>query len=577
MPSPLDRDGPELGQEELRTRTKVLVDLAKRIGEARGDLGAALREITEVAARTLGVDRSSVWLYDEGRSAISCLDVYERGRESHSSGQVLRAADLPRYFEALESERAIAAEDARDDPRTVELGRGYLSRNHLRALLDAPIRIRGQMIGVLCHEHRDVRQWTVLEQSVSATFADFVGLAIEAHEHREQEDKAHRLEAQLRHAQKLESLGILAGGIAHDFNNLLVGILGNAGLALMELAPDSPVRPLVQDIQAAATRAAELAQEMLAYSGRGALKSEPVDLGVVVQEMRHLQRARLGAAEIDVELAPGLPPVLGDPTQLRRMIMNLITNAADAIAARGRGEGRITITITAVTVPPYDVSEHIFGDRIEPGRHLALSIRDNGVGMDPATRARIFDPFFTTKATGRGLGMAVVLGVVGGHRGSIHVESAPGRGTTITTLLPAAVAAASTAAAPPVAAASARKTILVADDEQIVRTVTRRVLERAGYRVLEAEDGQAALRLFAEGRASVCAVILDLTMPILSGQEVLARLRALDPDLPILLTSGFSQESLSQDLTAGARVGFLQKPFNPASLLATLDGLTRGG
>ncbi|MCB9567832.1 MAG: response regulator [Myxococcales bacterium] len=561
----------------LREQTRLLVDLAKRLGAARGDLESALRRITEVAARALRVDRSSVWLYDESRAGITCLDLFETATSTHSAGLRLGADDHPRYFQALETERAIAASDALNDPRTSEFADAYLRPLGIGALLDAPIRIRGQMIGVLCNEHRgEARTWTSHEHSLAGTFADFTGLAIEAHEHHEQEVKSRRLESQLRQAQRLESMGLLAGGIAHDFNNLLVGILGNAGLALAELPADAATRPLIEDIRAAATRAAELAQEMLAYSGRATISTGDVDLNALIEEMLHLVwRPATRRAELELHLDRELPPVRGDATQLRRVLLNLISNAADAL---GDEAGTVTISTGRAHVPGHDASDLILGERLADGDYVTLTIADSGHGMDAITRAHLFDPFFTTKTNGRGLGLAVVLGVVSAHHGAIRVESEPERGATITILLPASERAPAPVRRPPAPAPTPSRgsgTILVADDESIVRTVTRRVLQRAGYKVIEAEDGQAAIELFRAHRGELLAIVLDLTMPVVSGHEALSQIRALDPTIPVLVTSGFSEEALAHGITTGRETAFLQKPFNPTALISALEELCR--
>ena len=569
-----DGDPDHLHPEGSREQTRVLVELAKQIGTSRGDLSKTLRQITEAAARTLGVARTGVWLYDDKRTMITCLDLYEAEYGRHSAGLRILARDAPAYFEALESERAIAAHDARTDARTSTFTADYLSPLGIHAMLDAPIRIRGQMIGVVCNEHRGApRRWTSHEENLSGTFADFVGLAIEAHEHYEQEVKAHRLEAQLRQAQKLESMGLLAGGIAHDFNNLLVGILGNAGLALMELPEEAPLRPLIEDIRDAATRAAELANEMLAYSGRATVASDSVDLNGLVEEMVHLLRRSLAErSTIEVDLDPAGPTALGDATQLRRVVMNLITNAADAVEDR---HGTVTVATGRATLPDYDTSDHIFGERLEDGDYVTFTVADDGAGMDSATKDHLFDPFYSTKTNGRGLGLAVVLGIVSSHRGAIMVDSALGRGSQFTILVPASHEPPPPPPPPKVDAASRQRTgtILVADDEAIVRAVTRRVLQREGYAVLEAHDGREAIDRFREHRGELVAVVLDLTMPLVSGREALDAIRELDPAIPVLITSGYSHETLAQDLAGGPRTSFLQKPYNPSALLLALEKL----
>ena len=564
----------DLSHRLMRAQMRALAALAKQLGAAPGDLAGGLHRLTEAAAQILQVRRLGVWRFDEGRTTLECLDLFDAAARAHEAGARVAAADNPRYFEALDGERVLVADDAQADPRLAELVDTYLRPFGVTSMLDAPIRIRGRIAGVVCHEHIGPRRiWTALEQTLAGTFADFAGLAIEAHESYVQEARARRLEDQLRQAQKLESLGVLAGGVAHDFNNLLVGILGNAGLCLLDLPEGSPLRPLLLDIQSAATQAAELAQEMLAYSGKATFETASLALGELCREVAPLLRRRLGpAVALSVEVPGDLPAVLGDAAQLRHVLSSLVQNSADAI---GEGPGTIAVRARVLRLPPLDTSGLVLGERLIPGEYVALEVRDSGVGMDEVVRAHLFDPFFTTKATGRGLGLAVVLGIVAGHRGALSVESAPGQGAAVTVYLPATAQPPQRRSEPPTPpiAREAAGTVLVADDEAIVRTVTRRVLERAGYRVIEAEDGVAALERFDAHRGALAAIVLDLTMPRLGGQEVLQRIRAVDGEVRVLLTSGFSQEALAQGVADGPGIAFLQKPFSPSALLARLDAL----
>jgi PAS domain S-box-containing protein len=280
-----------------------------------------------------------------------------------------------------------------------------------------------------------------------------------------------RLEERVRQAQKMESLGLLAGGIAHDFNNLLMGILGNADLALAKLAPEAPARPFVQRIDTAAQRAADLTNQMLAYSGKGRFVVEPINLSRLVEEMGHLLATVTSKrATVSYRLARDLPPVEADATQIRQVVMNLITNASDAL---GDEPGVITVSTGALDADGAYLASSFLDEQLPGGEYVWVEVSDTGAGMDAATRARIFEPFFSTKQTGRGLGLAAVLGIVRGHRGGIRVYSEPGEGTTVKVLLPAArglvtAAAGACAAAPappPVPGGEGQAAVLVVDDE----------------------------------------------------------------------------------------------------------------
>jgi PAS domain S-box-containing protein len=375
-------------------------------------------------------------------------------------------------------------------------------------------------------------------------------------------DQRRRSEEQMRNAQKLESLGVLAGGIAHDFNNLLVGVLGNAGLALLELPDDSSARQPIRDIEVSAQRAAELTRQMLAYSGRGRFRVEPVDLSSVVEEMSQLLRRVISKqTQLSLRLGRDLPAVVADPTQLRQVVMNLITNASDAL---GDTAGTVTLETGTVMADRAMLASTYLNEQLPAGLYVVLEVSDTGCGMDGATSARIFEPFFTTKFTGRGLGLAAVLGIVRGHKGAISVQSAPGAGTTFRVLLPASSGklGASEAATGAVLKRGVGLVLLV-DDEDAVRGLARRVLERGGYQVLEAANGEDALSALADHRGSVRAVVLDLTMPGLGGEATLQRIRRDNPDLPVIVSSGYVPEE--EGTLAG--VPFLAKPYRPSELV----------
>jgi two-component system cell cycle sensor histidine kinase/response regulator CckA len=384
------------------------------------------------------------------------------------------------------------------------------------------------------------------------------------------EEERRRLDLQVQQTQKLESLGVLAGGIAHDFNNLLVAILGNAGLALMELPPESPARQTVLAIETAAQRAAELTRQMLAYSGKGKFVIEQLNLSRVVEEMAHLLEISVSKrAVLKYRFAPDLPAIEGDATQLRQVIMNLITNASDAIGDRS---GVISVSTGLIDADAAYLKTAYMDDDLPEGQYVYLEVADTGIGMDAETAARIFDPFFTTKFTGRGLGLAAVLGIVRSHRGAIKLSTAPGRGTTFTILFPAAGPPAPPDPAPAPETVSAplpRAVILVVDDDETVRAVTRRMLELSGFTVLLAADGAEAVALYRE-RPGIDLVLLDLTMPAMDGEETFRELRRLDPGVRVILTSGYSEQDAADRFAGTGLAGFIQKPYRPQDLIETV-------
>lgn len=382
------------------------------------------------------------------------------------------------------------------------------------------------------------------------------------------------LRERVQQAQKLESLGVLAGGIAHDFNNLLVGMLGNASLALREIGEEHPSRSLVERIEGSASRAAELTRQMLDYSGKGRFHVELVALPELAKEMADLLEASISKkARLVFDFDPEAPAVEADPVQLRQVIMNLITNAADAL---GGQDGVVTLRTGRMDADRAWLDSTWLAEGLPEGEYAFIEVTDTGAGMDAATRDRMFDPFFSTKAHGRGLGLAATLGIVRSHRGAVRVVSVPGAGTSIRIALPpgSRVPSGRSKAPTPDANWQGSGGVLVVDDEPEVRRFVARVLERAGFDVVTAGDGAEAVERFAADQGRIGLAVLDLTMPRMNGEEAFAELRALRPDLPVLITSGYDeQEALARFDRTDAGIGFLGKPYRVGVLLARVRGL----
>jgi PAS domain S-box-containing protein len=550
-------------QRRIQAQRAAIVELATDHPVAAGDFPAAACTITEITARAMDVDRVSIWLLNEDRLELRCIDVYERPSGSHSSGSVIRVSDHPRYFEAVTTDRAIAAHDALNDPQTRELGESYLEPLGITSMLDACIRLHGEPAGVVCNEHiGPPRTWSDDEIAFAGEVADQAAQALANEERR-------RLEVQIQQAQKLESLGVLAGGIAHDFNNLLMAVLGNADLALTELPGDSSLRGYLEDIRAASRRAAELCSQMLAYSGRGQLSVETVDMGEMVREMASMLVVAISKRVVlELETLEDTPAVIGDPTQLRQVIMNLLTNASEAIGDR---DGSITLRTGGMECDRSYLARISYSERLPPGRYAFVEVIDSGCGMDEATLERVFDPFFTTKFTGRGLGMAAVLGIVRGHRGAVRVTSAPGEGTTFRILLPACEGEPARQKKETDSGWRGTGTVLLVDDEESVRQVAKLMLERLGFEVLLAEDGRQGLELFRRYTKDIVCVLLDLTMPHMDGESCFRELQGLRSDLPVVLSSGFDRQDATRRFAGQGLAGFVQKPYSLAALQAALE------
>jgi PAS domain S-box-containing protein len=397
-------------------------------------------------------------------------------------------------------------------------------------------------------------------------------------EQRRSEIERQQLTAQMLRTQKLESLGVLAAGIAHDFNNLLVGILGNAELAAQHREISPSVKSLIEPVIDAAEQAAGLTRQLLAYTGRRPIRMRNVDLCEHVNGLGALLRASLPkSSRLRLELAAGLPEVCADLDQLQQVTMNLILNAAEAHEGR-EGEVHVRAFLLELERP---LTHALMVPSPPPaGRYVVLEVADSGCGMDANTLERIFEPFYSTKFTGRGLGLAAVLGIVRGHDAVLSVDSARGVGTTFRVYFPVSGRAERTRAVaqPRVSDPHMKRLqhagVLVVDDEARVRSVARAVLEGGQMRVLEAEDGEQALALFERRRSDIDVVLLDVIMPGLDAATVLRELRAAHPSLPIVLCSGYPEDEATKLLGQldGERSAFLEKPFSPARLLEAIAG-----
>jgi two-component system, cell cycle sensor histidine kinase and response regulator CckA len=365
-----------------------------------------------------------------------------------------------------------------------------------------------------------------------------------------------QIEEKIRQTAKLESLGVLAGGIAHDFNNLLTGILGAASLLSEEIRPSSFLYPKVETIHAAAQRASQLTRQMLAYSGRGDFVVRTVNLADQVRQILTLLEASIPKhVQLAVQIENANCLIDADEGQLQQIVMNLVINAAEATPAEG-------VVIVSIRVTRLDQPRTTLVSDLNPGDYVVLEVRDRGIGMDEETRRRIFDPFFTTKFTGRGLGLAAVLGILRGHKGGIEVESAPNRGSCFRVYFPVAgrERRPSDAATRKVAAARRSGRVLLVDDEDVVLRTGKLMLQKLGFEVLAASSGHEAIEQFRRGAGEIVLVLLDMTMPGLSGKDTLEQLKAIAPSIPILGSSGYSPDEARKRFGKGI-AAFLPKPY----------------
>ena len=376
-------------------------------------------------------------------------------------------------------------------------------------------------------------------------------------------DITQRKEAEeaLRQSQKLESLGVLSGGIAHDFNNLLTIILGNANLGAAHLPPESPAQPFLVQIEQASLRAADLTRQLLAFAGKGRLQPMELDLNRLLGEMTQLLAVSISKkAAVRYDLAPGLPAISADPTQMQQLVMNLVINASEAI---GEGTGDlITLRTGSQTIDATYTHGLLPTLPLEAGNYVTLEVSDTGCGMSPEVLERIFEPFYTTKFTGRGLGISAMLGILRSHRGSLKVYSELGLGSVFRLFLPALSQDLETpidfVALP---GWQGHGLLLLVDDEPGARAVARRMAEDRGFHVLEAADGREALSLFELRHGQISAVLMDLMMPHLDGGQAFLRMQQINPAVPVVLSSGYSEQDVLAEFLGHGLAGFLQKPY----------------
>ena len=394
-------------------------------------------------------------------------------------------------------------------------------------------------------------------------------------ERRSSEGERLLLERQMQHAQKLESLGVLAGGIAHDFNNLLTAMLGQMNVAQGKLPEDSPALPHLDRLERIIHRAADLTRQMLAYSGKGRFVVRSHDLNHVAREVTHLLEVSISKKiALRFDLAKGIPHVEADAAQIQQVIMNLVTNAADAI---GDQEGTIRLTTRSLQLDRAYLDQVFRGQDLQPGSYVTLEVSDTGCGMSSSVKDRIFEPFFTTKVTGRGLGLSATMGILKGHRAGMHIDSEPGRGTTFKLLFPTTEVQCEEAVVQSATSArTSRATVLLVDDEEMIREAATAVLESLGLTVVSACDGREAVAAVQRPDLQVDLVLMDLTMPHMDGREAFQIIRSLRPNLPVILSSGYNEQESIQSFSGRGLDAFLQKPYTLRALEQTVtDVLAR--
>jgi signal transduction histidine kinase len=547
---------------QMAEQTERIRSLYDAVSNPTLPLRAQLDRVLATGCRLLASDVASVTrIGPDDRDACTIEYAYP---ESPGSAPGTRVPLLREAWEAsIRSGEPLAVADT-----GAALDEHADAPSHLvRSFLGSVVWVRGEPYGALNFISERARQggYKETDLDLARLVARWVGLLIER---MRDDEQRRRLEARFREAQKLESLGLLAGGVAHDFNNLLMIILGHASLALRDLPVTSPARDAVEQVALAAKRSAELTRQMLAFAGREPRRDSILSLAQAASETLKLLGGTVpDGVRLQSEIEE-IPAVYADPAQIRRVLMNLVTNAAEAIGDR---VGTVVVRTGIEEAGPSGLRGIVGTEDAAPGRYAFVEVEDDGCGIGPGTLARIFDPFFSTKFTGRGLGLATTLGIVRSHRGAIRVTSDPGRRTTFRVLLPISQGVADgralldTPVAPP---ARVLGRVLVVDDDDAVRSTVTTILARNGLEVVAAASGAEAIAIVSARAAELDLVLLDVTMPGMDGATTLRALREIRSDVPVVLMSGYT-EGLAGRLE-GEPVDFIQKPFSANELLARI-------
>lgn len=537
--------------------------------ESRGLIGEVLESMALIFEKQHPGLKCSVLLLDEERCSVlvgagpSLPEEYNQAIEGLRIGPTVGSCGTASYWNTR-----VIVEDIQNDPLWVNL-REYAVKAGLAACWSQPIlSSEGVVLGATALYSAEPRTPTKHELVQLETSARMFGLAIER---THAESALRELEAQLRQAAKMEALGVLAGGLAHDFNNVLATVMGNAELALESITKTDPTRPMLNEIITASRSAAEICNQMLAYVGRGVLSIQHLECNRLIEEFGGLLQVTLSKkATLIYELSDDPQFLEADKTQLGQVLMNLITNAAEAL---GNETGQIRITTETVQLDASTLRKLNPRSDLNAGEYVRLTVHDNGIGMTQEVQAKIFDPFFTTKFSGRGLGLAAVQGIVLRHHGWIGLKSEPGEGTTFTLLFPRMEPPNELSESPveTVIQQQIGKRVLVVDDEPLVRNVMQRILEGAGFEVLLAENGREAIDIYRKEKDAIDCVLLDLSMPELDGEETFSALRQIRSDVRVVLSSGFTEQEILNRFRDAGFAGVLQKPTPRKALIAKIN------
>lgn len=552
-------------QEDLRRREQQeLVRIATSPAIIEGRITEAAQLVSDVAANLLLVERAGVWLLSEDGRALVCIDLYERTPRRHTGGTSITASDFPRYFDALRAERGIDAVDAAQDPRTREFAANYLSRHEITSMLDATVRVAGQVRGVLCLESvRQRRQWSAEELAFAGELADQFAGALNNHGRRSDASERRRLEAELIQAQKMEAIGHLTAGIAHDFNNIITAVSGYTSLARTYSRRDPDMlNACLSRIDDAIRRSRLLVKQLMKFGASSPTAVTRIDLGEQLTGTLDFLRAVLpSSVEVESSLSLSKLTALFDADQLDQVILNLALNGSDAM--EGQGLLHISTDVEQLKECFCDACHHAFS-----GSYAMIRISDTGSGIGENVRAQMFEPFFTTKGEGRGtgLGLAMVNRLMHEYGGHVAVSSEQGRGTTFTLYLPLAEEPVPHRPDEPGMVAP----VLVVDDDAGAGSFLAELLMSHGYRVRALTNPADAIALVRDHPGQVRLLVTDYSMPEMDGVTLSRELYALDARLPVLLVSGYGADINIADFGNHNIRAMFAKPIETEKLLAAV-------
>jgi len=550
-------------ERRLLAQKDILLALSKIKIEEDGDLKTTMEAVTKSVAHNLDVARVSVWLFNDDHSKIKCSQLYELGQHKPTAGMEFNSKDFTRYFEALNKERTVAVSDASTDSRTIEFIGPYSKPLNISSMLDSQIRSSGKAVGVFSIEQiGKPRRWTIDEQTFAASIADMLSLSIEEAERQKIEGARKRLEAQFQRVEKMEVIGTLAGGVAHDLNNILSGLVGYPELLLMDLPEESHLRKPLTTIQKSGEKASAIVQDLLTLTRRGVAVNEVVNLNRIVSDYLESPEFEKVAfynhdVRIESDLSIDLLNIIGSPVHLSKTIMNLVTNASEAMPHGGK--------IYISTQNQY-VDNPITGyDHIKEGDYVVLTVSDTGTGISPKDKERIFEPFYTKKVMGKsgtGLGMAVVWGTVKDHRGYIDVQSVEGKGATFQLYFPVTRKELSEKKSGISIEnyIGSGESILIVDDVEEQREVASNMLHRLGYQVNIARSGEEAVEFLKNNKVDL--LVLDMLMnPGMDGLDTYKKIIELHPNQKAIVASGYSETKRVKELQELGAGEYLKKPY----------------